>query len=287
MALNLELFEPRNLHAWCIVPFDAAKRGPQARMVMLRQLGFGRLAYDWRDEHIPSFDEEVATALEFGIDINAWFFPWNFDKAARLSLKALDRHGVRAQLWVNGGGDHVHSVEEQRSRVRENVERLRPFVAAAGECGMQVALYNHGGWYGEPENQLEVVYAFEAEGANNVGLVYNWHHAHHQMPRFGELLKLMGPRLLALNLNGMDVDGDKVGRKIIPLGQGELDLDLLRVLAESGWSGPVGLLNHSEEDSRLRLQDNLDGLQWLVRHLRGEVPGPRPVPRSWTAPVFP
>jgi len=283
MALNLELFEPRNLHAWCIVPFDSAKRGPRARMAMLRELGLPRLAYDWRDEHIPSFEEEVATALESGIEINAWFLPWSFDEAAKLSLAALDRYGVKAQLWVNGGGEPAKTAEEQRARVRENVERLRPFVAAAGERGMKVALYNHGGWYGEPENQLEVIAAFEDEGARNVGLVYNWHHAHHQMPRFAELLKLMGSRLLAINLNGMDVNGDQIGRKIMPLGQGELDLSLLRILVESGWSGPVGLLNHSEEDSRLRLQDNMDGLHWLVRQLKGEYPGPRPVPRSWTA----
>ena len=47
------LFERDNLVAWCIVPFDAKKRGPEERAEMLHRLGFLRFAYDWRDEHLP------------------------------------------------------------------------------------------------------------------------------------------------------------------------------------------------------------------------------------------
>ena len=34
------LFERDNLAAWCIVPFDAKKRGPEERAAMLERLGF-------------------------------------------------------------------------------------------------------------------------------------------------------------------------------------------------------------------------------------------------------
>lgn len=47
------LFARDNLVAWCIVPFDAKKRGPEERAAMLKRLGFTRFAYDWRAEHIP------------------------------------------------------------------------------------------------------------------------------------------------------------------------------------------------------------------------------------------
>ena len=47
---------------------------------------------------------------------------------------------------------------------------------------------------------------------------------------------------MALNLNGMDEGGDKVGRKILPLGQGERDLGLLRINHDSGYRGPIGLM---------------------------------------------
>jgi hypothetical protein len=48
-----DLFAKRNLVAWCIVPFDAKKRGPEERAQMLKNLGIRRLAYDYRAEHIP------------------------------------------------------------------------------------------------------------------------------------------------------------------------------------------------------------------------------------------
>jgi len=79
----------------------------------------------------------------------------------------------------------------------------------------------------------------------------------------------MKPHLLALNLNGMTRDGEKRGRKIIPLGQGDLDLKLLRIIRDSGWRGPLGLLNHTDEDAQTRLQDNLTGFDQLVAQLEG------------------
>ena len=53
------LFARDNLVAWCVVPFDAKKRGPEERVAMLKRLGLKRFAYDWRAEHLPTFDREV------------------------------------------------------------------------------------------------------------------------------------------------------------------------------------------------------------------------------------
>jgi len=77
----------------------------------------------------------------------------------------------------------------------------------------------------------------------------------------------MKPHLFCLNLNGMVRGGDRLGQKIVVLGQGELDLSLLRLIQESGWHGPVGILNHTEEDAEVRLRENLEGLEGLVRRL--------------------
>ncbi|MFN7141391.1 MAG: hypothetical protein ACK4UN_18850, partial [Limisphaerales bacterium] len=59
-ASSTQLFNRTNLVAWCIVPFDAKKRGPEERAQMLERLGIRRMAYDWRAEHIPTFDAEIA-----------------------------------------------------------------------------------------------------------------------------------------------------------------------------------------------------------------------------------
>ncbi|HEX3132891.1 MAG TPA: pyrrolo-quinoline quinone, partial [Planctomycetota bacterium] len=113
------------------------------------------------------------------------------------------------------------------------------------------------------------------------GIVYNQHHGHGHVARFAGLMGLMKPYLIALNLNGMFPDGDKAGKKITPIGQGPLDADLLRIIRASGWHGPIGLLNHTDEDAEARLRDNQDGLNWLLAQIDGKVSIPKPVPRSW------
>jgi len=112
-------------------------------------------------------------------------------------------------------------------------------------------------------------------------MVYNFHHGHAHIDDFAKTMQLMKPYLYAINLNGMDRDGDKKGNKIMPLGQGELDLGLLRIIKDSGWQGPIGLLNHTEIDAEARLKDNAAGLDWLVGQLNGDVATPLPVPLSW------
>ncbi len=95
------------------------------------------------------------------------------------------------------------------------------------------------------------------------------------------------PHLLALNLNGMTARGDEAGRKILPIGAGELDLTLLRTISESGYQGPIGILNHTDLDARARLADNLAGLDWLVKQLRGEPAGPFPAMETYRPDVTP
>jgi hypothetical protein len=72
-----KLFARENLVAWCIVPFDAKKRGPEERAEMLAKLGFKHFAYDWRAEHIPTFDAEIAGLKKHGVALDAFWFPPN------------------------------------------------------------------------------------------------------------------------------------------------------------------------------------------------------------------
>ena len=96
------------------------------------------------------------------------------------------------------------------------------------------------------------------------------------------LLKAMTPHLLALNLNGMTANGEKLGKKILPLGAGELDPKLLKAIAASEYRGPVGILGHTQDDAEERLADNLDGLAWLLPQLGGKPAGAAPKYRTYT-----
>src|SRR4051812_9678316 len=58
-AAAKDIFDRDNLVAWCIVPFDAKKRTPAQRAQMLEKLRIHRFAYDWRAEHLPTFEAEL------------------------------------------------------------------------------------------------------------------------------------------------------------------------------------------------------------------------------------
>src|SRR5262245_5661150 len=89
-----KLFARDNLVAWCIVPVDGQKRGPEERVAMLRKLGFRRFAYDWRAEHLPGLDRELQLLKEHGIQLQAVWFPANLNQDARAILDLLRKHRV-------------------------------------------------------------------------------------------------------------------------------------------------------------------------------------------------
>lgn len=263
-----QLFRRDNLVAWCIVPYDAKKRSPEERAAMLERLGLRHFAYDWRGEHVPTFEREWDALAKHGIALDAfWSLPPGFPQ----SLEPLRKRGLKPSLWVTvaapAGLDQAEKVTHAAAGVRKTAE-------AAAQAGCSVAIYNHGGWGGEPENMVAVC---EAVNLPNVGIVYNQHHGHDHLPRFKEALAKMLPHLKFLNLNGMTADGDKQGRKILVLGQGDLDVGLARIICASGYTGPIGILNHTDHDAEARLADNLAGLEWIVGELTNwHVPKPTP-----------
>ena len=89
--------------------------------------------------------------------------------------------------------------------------------------------------------------------------------------RFPELFRAMQPFLLAVNLNGMKHDGVRNGQKILPIGAGDQDLAMLKAIQNSGWHGPIGILDHIvETDSEETLAENLRGLDQLLEELEHE-----------------
>jgi len=253
-------FVQSNLSAWCIVPFDAKKRGPEARVDMLKRLGFTRYVYDWRAEHLPTFDTEVGLLKKAGITLQGVWFPAGVGKDGETLLAVLKKHDVKTELWVMlPQPDDKLSQDE---KVKATADLVTKLAKTAADGGHKVGLYNHGGWTGEPENLLAVL---KAAKSANVGIAYNLHHAHHRLDKFADDLKAMLPHLYSLNLNGMEANGDTKGHKILCLGDGEDDAKLLKIIRESKYAGPVGIIGHTDDDAEGRLADNLNGLACLLR----------------------
>jgi len=267
--------QTKNLVAWCIVPFDGENRGPAERAEMLGRLGLKRVAYDWRAKHVPTFEEEIRQYQKHGIE---YFAFWGEHPRA---FALFEKYGLKPQIWKTFPSPKA---ETQNNRVIAAAKRMLPLVERTRKMGCKLGLYNHGGWGGEPQNLVAVCrYLRKKHDAEHVGIVYNLHHGHGHVDEFEKSLALMKPYLLCLNLNGMTARGDNRGQKILPLGAGELDVKLLRIIVKSGYDGPLGIIGHTQDDVEERLGDNLDGLAWILPQLEGKPAGERAEYRTFDA----
>ncbi len=245
------IYDDENLVAWCIVPFDAKRRTPEQRAQMLVELGVKRCAYDWRDEHIPTFEDEILQYKKYGIEFFAF---WAQQESAFALFEKYDLHPQIWQIIGDPGGDAA-------TKVTRAAERLEPLAKRTQHMKCPLGLYNHMGWDGEPENMVAVCQKLRDKGYDHVGIVYNFHHGHEHVGRWQQALKLMLPYLLCVNINGMN---DTANPKILGLGKGKHEKAMLQTLLNSGYQGPVGIIDHRPElDARESLLENLNGLHDL------------------------
>ena len=253
------IFAKDNLVAWCIVPFDAKRRGPAERAEMVRRLGLSKIAYDWRSEHVPTFEEEILAYQKHGIEFFA-FWSWH-DAIGPL----IQKYGIKPQIWQTSPSPKTEGSREEM--IEAAATELLPLVETTRALGLKLGLYNHGGWGGEPENLVAVCeYLRKQHGAAHVGIVYNLHHGHGHIGDFAKSLARMQPYLLCLNLNGMADASDAQRQKILPIGSGKHDRRMLLIVLDSGYSGPIGILDHRPElDAEESLRQNLAGLEQMTR----------------------
>lgn len=254
--------------AWCIVPFDKMDRSPEERIEMLKELGIKTYAYDWREKHLPEMAEEFELAQENGININAvwmWINPAidsinGLSDANRQVLETIGKTGLHTTLWVSFQPDFFKGLSDEQA-VQKGATMIYYLYDQCQKIGCKIALYNHGDWFGDPENQIKIIRTL---GRYDIGLVYSFHHAHDQVEDFPELAKKMVPFLVAVNLNGMMDNGPQ----IYPLGKGDHEREMISALKLAGYRGPYGILGHQEEaDVKLILEENLKGFHQLFKSL--------------------
>ncbi|SFI86093.1 DUF6797 domain-containing protein [Planctomicrobium piriforme] len=267
-------FDQDNLVAWCIVPFDASHRTPAQRAAMLQELGLRRCAYDWRAEHVPTFEEEILEYQKHGIEMFAFWA--GHDQAYAL----FEKYNLHPQIWRTAESP---AGDTEEAKVAAAAEKIVPLAQKTKQLGCPLGLYNHGGWGGEPRNLVAVCQKLRSQGFDHVGIVYNFHHGHGHIDDFAEFFTQMQPYLLCLNINGMNASGTP---KILGIGKGEHELKMLQTVAASGYQGPIGILNHRVElDAKEGLLENLNGLNTLrpqLAHANSPATSstPAPVPLS-------
>jgi hypothetical protein len=281
-----------------LVAHDALRRGPRERAQMLRRIGIRKIVWDWRDEHLGTFDAELDALRQYEIELSGMWTPLPMpayeepDYATRFGLvptpiKTLiteaARRGFAPDLWTQIGfgqpgapaqlSERVHRVEVNRA-----ADHLAGLARLARGHGMCVVLTNHGGWAGEPRTLVDVVRELARRGLGNVGIGFRLQHAHHLIADLDHHLSVMDEHLVAFMLSGADAGAELTGRVILPFGAGSRDRWVTHALLESGWRGQLVVHAVGQDDSEARLLDSLDGWEWSVdRFLRR--PRLRPTPR--------
>lgn len=253
-----------NLYPWCIVAYDSVKRSPEKRIALIKELGFSSYAYDWRQHHLGNTYQELQVAEKNEIKVMSvwlWLNAKN-DRLNKLSaaneelISIVEKSGIKTTFWLSFNDNFFKGLSQE-----ESLEKAIEYVSFIGQkvqkIGCEMALYNHSGWFGDPYNIISVIKALPAL---DLSMVFNFHHAFDYLDSFEELAEIMTPYLSAVNLNGMKKDGPK----ILTIGQGDYEKNMVQQLIINGFNGPWGILGHVENtDVKTILEDNLEGLQKL------------------------
>lgn len=265
-SVKKNLFAKNNLIAWCVVPFDKPERTPEQRAQMLNDLGINRLAYDWREKHVPTFDDELDALKKHNIMLQSfWYYsgphPEN-DKNFAIIIDLLKRHKVKTQIWTMITGIERLDSMTQEQKVEAVSKPVRYIAEKAAEAGSTVGLYNHGGWFGEPENQIAII---EQLKLPNLGMVYNFSHSEEQIHRFPDFYPKILPHLYAINLTGLQ---GGIPAKVVPVGDGNIEFKMMDIIEKSSYKGPIGIINEDfAPDAKDGLKMNMEGLKkYLKEH---------------------
>jgi hypothetical protein len=222
-------------------------------------------------------------------------------------FEMFKRHGIHPQLWLIQGypesllkteslkDPDTMSPEEwldwatqvwradiasvlQEKRVEQEASRVAALEEFAAPYRIHVELYNHNGWFGIEDNQLAVIEQLKRLGVRDVGMVYNFEHArdtvHDDTIGFPALWERMKPHVVAVNVSGTVAEP----HRLYP-SQGDRELEMMRTIQSSGWTGPIGLNTETGGDAKVALENARLGLDWLAAELRQpDSGGPRPFP---------
>lgn len=254
-----------NVFAWCIVPFDSVHRTPLQRMDMLRELGIQRYAYDWREQQLNEMVTEWHLAKQNNIKVDAvWiWYDAKSDSIGKLSpgnermLVNLDSAGLKTTIWLSFNKNNFTGLSDSMA-IRKATSIVSNLADRLSLMGCKLALYNHEDWFGEPANEIAIIKALPGK---DIGMVYNFHHAHNQIDRFDQFVDSMIPYLTAVNINGLRKDGPM----ILPINTGDKEQAMVKTLINKGYKGPWGVLGHIEQaDVKKVLEKNLEGLKKVL-----------------------
>ena len=259
-----ELININEVSAWCIIGFDSLDRSPSQRIALLNEMGLKKYGYNRGKGEYGQLKEEFRLAKDNDIEVTSVFVWLNAknDSVGHLSdsneelLSHLKDVEQKPAIWVSFNNNFFENLDDKEA-TKVAVEMIEYVNSRAEDLGCNVALYNHTGWFGNPQNQVEIIKEMDHD---NISIVYNFHHAHNDAEKYRKNFELLMPYLSFVNLNGVKKDGPK----ILDIGKGDFEYDMIKYLKEKGYGGPWGILGHVKtEDVKVVLERNIKGLKLL------------------------
>ncbi len=169
----------------------------------------------------------------------------------------IDSAKLNTDIWLSFNNNYFDSLSPDKA-LEKGVDIVRYVADRAAGLQCKLVLYNHGSWFGQPENQINIIKALPGK---DIGIAYSFHHAHPQLDRYPQLIEAMMPYLKAVNLNGMKREGPM----ILPINEGDKEQAMIKLLLEKGYLGPLGVLGHVDTlDVKEVLMKNLAGLEQIL-----------------------
>jgi sugar phosphate isomerase/epimerase len=278
---QVRLGSDENFVAWAFLNYEPGERTAEERAEMLKRLGFTKCGYEGHEQWIDQLEEHIIAYREHGIEMLGIYLeireenPLEQDYLIE-AIEIIKRQNCKIQLWLTIRDNLFHGIPDGQ-RVQKACDLIQPLADRVIPKGCKIAMYNHGGWTGLPSNQVKIVKKLQTlYNPEDVGIVLNFHHAHPFVDHFSELFAEAKPYLFLVNTNGMRVkmndEGNKEGDpKILALGKGDHEVDMLRVVKESGYTGPVGVIDHVKQiDPEVNLRNNLNALKSILGQVDAE-----------------
>ena len=242
--------------AFCMDTHDSARRSPEQQAQLLRELGYDGAGHLWLDE----LAERVTTLDAAGLRLFQVYLQVNiapdmaspYDARLEEALPLLRGRDCMLALLVNGMPPSDPAGDARAVAV------VREIADAARAVGARVVLYPHADfWLERIEDGLRVAEQVERP---NVGVMFNLCHWL-KVDGKSELRALLAPalpRLWAVSIHGADTAAEVqagTGAMIRPLDEGAFDVrGFVRLLAELGYAGPIGLVAHHVQHEGQRTQ---------------------------------
>lgn len=91
---------------------------------------------------------------------------------------------------------------------------------------------------------------------------------------FAEIWRRIGRYVVEVNVTGMRWE-----KRFAYPSQGDSELQMMRIIEDSGWRGRIGVIGEQGGDAAVNLKNDLIGLSWLALELQNlALAGPRPFP---------